>query len=251
MKIDSKFHDFYDDAIMFGVDKKIRYHRETRGPYFYSGSRFNDLDRNSDYTIPIPMNDFESIVRAYRLYLYGHEDPRHRMHRILHQTKHPYQYVIRNLLFIGQRALFWHISTPYHNGADNNAWRHYTNKEMRNAEVHVYEVGEDVDITNSVNYDNYNVHVFFDSPLVLFQDVHYPNQYCGVRDYREYRRVIVNPVLSAIGFQRILDSYETRQLIENTVVSLNCTEQSDDNIPNDCKITGHGFDIKQSFRHRK
>jgi len=242
MKIDSRFHDFYDNAIAFGVDKKIRYHREVRGPYFYRGSRYSDLNRNDkNYTIPIPMNDFESITRAYRRYLYGDD-----IDRILYKRKHSFQYVIRNLLFIGQRVFFWYISTPN--------YAHCTNFKNHNRPVDVYTTpGENTEITDRVNYDNFDVHMLFDSPLVLFQDINYRRSHITSDrgNWREYRRVIMNPILSAIGFQRLMDPFETRQLIENTVISLNCTEVSSDNIPNDCKITSHGFDTKQSFRHRK
>ncbi len=65
-------------------------------------------------------------------------------------------------------------------------------------------------------------------------------------------RIIVDPNLKSIGFERIQDAYQCYQSLEQYISGvLGNTEKEDDNRSDKEKVKSHGFDEKYGFRTRK
>jgi hypothetical protein len=69
--------------------------------------------------------------------------------------------------------------------------------------------------------------------------------------YQESPNGLLNPRLKDIGFERIKDAFSAFQEISMYLANILVEQKKIAHVDDKYRIEQHGFDLKQSFRHRK
>lgn len=273
MRIISKFKDFYDSGIAFGVDERIRFNRETDvlcyshiDKKYYSehdeGVKYDwpglPIDRDAD----IVRFNFANLNNAKPAFKYIGEANKLYASNLTRSflffcgMVYPF-YAIefeKSLLFKNTewsddyiRYYLWNKTQADevlpHPGKDKlvseKRWNSKRKYYVRYRETPGYENENEFTPFNDPN----NVNEIFKAPIVVFY-----------RSLSMARNLIINPCLKDLNFSSIMDPFQAFQQI-SMFMSGPLSEYQDKDLTPEAsdidKVKSHGLDEKYGFRKRK
>lgn len=214
MKLHSDFHDYYDHAIGYGIDEKVHYNR-----YQKSAS----IDLQSQLNRPFHRNS--GLVGFC-----GKTYPFIELHK--------YDRNFRDEDYWGEFKIVetrFAFSEDEYNAIEAE-WSDFSD------EFHSYLYSSDLKIKQlfidwALNSDS----VFLQHKTPIWV----------AKFYVEEPNGILNPRLKDYGFEKIKDSFAAFQEISMYLANIIVEQKEIDIVDDKHRIEQHGFDLKQSFRHRK
>lgn len=245
MKIISKFKDYYDSVVRSGMDPKIVYVRNSEEIQLKVKKSFSDSI--------IPDKYHQALYNLIGLEVGG---------RIFNQTGYIY-FTSRGL--DGGTSPIGHLFAVVVGGM---IYRGIKLCLVGSPDLYFYSYESFEDFCeksktsiNMFGVNMRNIREFFSRPL---EDA-IVSQYCIENcvpvclvicervsgSYSYVPKVIHNPFLKEIEFYRAMDPYTIFQEIQMVVSCMAFKEKPLVEVSDKCKIEGHGFDYKYSFRNRK
>lgn len=212
MKLHSDFHDYYDYAVGYGIDEKVHYNR---------------------FTKPVDINLKSELDR-----------PLHRRSGILGFCGKLYPFVQLSR-YDKKRDFHWEdeydgkiVEEYYAFGLDE-----YNGKEETWAEY-----SDDFGHSDDIRLKQFFLEWRKDDDKLFVQ------LKCPVwlmRFYKKSPNGLLNPRLKELDFERIKDPFTAFQEISMYLANILIEQKEIETVDDKHRIEQHGFDSKQSFRHRK
>jgi hypothetical protein len=211
MKLHSDFRDYYDTAIGYGIDEKVHYNRHQKKVV---------IDLRSELTRPFHRDSgllgFCGIIYPFiELHKYSRDlDERGRLKIV--ETR-----------FAFNEAEYIQIQTDLH-GYDQRFYSYPYSNDPR-----LKQYFQDWACNTDKNFLEHKVPCW------------------SAKFYSTGPNGTVNPRLKDYGFEKIKDPVAAFQELSMYLANILVEQKVVDSVDDRHRIEGHGFDIKQSFRHRK
>ena len=211
MRLHSDFHDYYDNAIGYGVDEKVHYNR-------YAMAVIIDLKSNLDrpFHRDSGLLGFCGVTYPFiELHRYGHE---------LNENGH--------LKLVETRFAF---------NADEyiqikREWSHFGNEYVS------YAYTKDPKLKQFFrDWQRNTDETFLEHRVPVWV----------ARFYSPEPNAILNPKLKDYGFEKIVAPFTVFQEISMYLANILVEQKEVISVDDKHRLEQHGFDLKQSFRHRK
>lgn len=212
MRLHSDFHDYYDYAIGYGVDEKVHYNR---------------------FKKPVDINLRSELDR-----------PLHRRSGILGFCGKLFPFVQLSR-FDKKRDFHWEDE---YDGKIVEEYYAFSLDEYRQKEVAWDEYSDDIGHSDDIRLKQFFLDWRRDNDK-LFVELKCPVWI--MRFYEESPNGLLNPPLKDLDFERIKDSFTAFQEISMYLANILVEQKQIVSVDDKDRIEGHGFDAKQSFRHRK
>ncbi|MBK9153905.1 MAG: hypothetical protein IPM25_06755 [Chloracidobacterium sp.] len=212
MKLHSDFHDYYDHAIGYGIDEKVHYNRYAKPV---------EITLKTEFDRPLhPRSGFLGFC--------GNLFPFVQLSR--YDKKRDYDWEDE---YDGRIVEDFSAFSLDEYKEKEEAWDEYSD-----------DIGFSSDIRLKQFFGDWRMH-----SDALFVELQCP--VWMMLFYQESPNGVLNPRLKNLGFERIRDAFTAFQEISMYVANI-LIEQKEIGIVDDKhRIEQHGFDFKQSFRHRK
>lgn len=214
MKLHSDFHDYYDNAIGYGVDEKIHYNRYQKEVFINLKSHLNrPFHRNSGL-----------------IGFCGKTYPFIELHKYDRNFEDEYHWGEFNI-----------VETRFAFSEDDyleteREWSDFSD------EFHSYLYSGDLKIRQFfIDWVLNSDEIFLEHKVPIWT----------AKFYVEEPNGILNPRLREFGFEKIKDPLAAFQEISMYLANILVEQKEIDSVDDRHRIEQHGFDIKQSFRHRK
>lgn len=214
MKLHTDFHDYYDNAVGYGIDDNVHYNRFTKEVEIHIKSQF----------------DFPTFRSAKLLGFCGKIYPFIELEK--YNRKYECEYDSDDYKIVERYCAY--------------SLEEYKNKELE-WEEYLYDFGycdhrEEVKIKQFFvdwSYQNNDIFLEYKAPLWT------------IKLDRNRSKGIINPKLKDYGFDRIKDSFTTFQEISMYLSNILVEQKEVAVIEDKYRIEQHGFDLKKSFRKEK
>lgn len=215
MKLHSDFHDYYDNAIGYGIDEKVHYNRFQKSV---------DMHLKSSADRPIHR-------RSGILGFCGTLFPFIQITR--YDKKHDFDYL------------------DDYDGRIVEEFYAFSVEEYREKEEKWFDYSDDfglVDDSRRIKLKQFFVdwHLSDDSIFLEYKVPTWRMQF-----YPERSNALLNPNLREIGFERMKDSVTVFQEISMYIANIIVEQKPIAVVDDKHRIEQHGFDLKESFRRTK
>jgi len=214
MKLHSDFHDYYDHAIGYGVDERVHYNRYQQAVSINLKSHLNRPFHRNSGLIGFCGKTYPFIEL-------------HRYDRSFQDEDYWGEFKIVETRFAFSEADYNEIEREWSDFSDD--FRSY----MYSSELKIRQFFIDW----VLNSDE----VFLEHKVPIW----------AARFYVEEPNGILNAGLKDYGFETIKDPFAAFQEISMYLANILVEQKEIDSVDDKHRIEQHGFDIKQSFRHRK
>lgn len=248
MKIISQFKDYYDHGMAFGQDPAIVYARKFEENRIYSTKAYSFSPELSSWLRSTKMEKLIRNMRSfYVAYAHG-KGSRFSLttgYLVVAGKLHPI--VKLNQGVFGETTALLYTLEEVDAYLQENAKDASMGAHLRDYLAKFFEFKVILDYNGS--YEEIDpMHMLEDClscnlPVLLFYGS------VGLAGFSEFW-VLKDVSLKEMGFFSVMNSSEVYQEIE-MFLGLVKTRQPLPSADNNNKITGHGFDLKESFRHRK
>ena len=213
MRLHSDFHDYYDHSIGYGVDEKVHYNRYQKAA---------SIDLKSDLNRPFHRN---SALLGFCGVIY----PIIELHRYDRNPQDEDDW--GEIQIVETRFVFSedeYIKT-------RREWSELSD------EFHLYQYTSDLKIRQFfVDWVSNSDENFLKHKVPIWT----------AKFYVEEPNGFLNPRLKDFGFEKIKNPFEAFQEISMYLANILVEQKEIDTVDDKHRIEQHGFDIKQSFRHR-
>lgn len=214
MKLHTDFHDYYDNAVGYGIDEKVHYNRFTKEVAVKIKSQF----------------DFPNFLETCLLGFCGEVFPIIRLERLDKEYDCEYASDDYNVI-----ETFYAFS-----------FEDYQKKELEWEDFSVsFNNGN---MWHSTKIEQFFIDWRFQSDEI-FLEHKTPVWFIGLE--RNSTKGLINPKLKDYGFERIKDSFTAFQEISMYLSNILVEQKEVAKIEDKYRIEQHGFDLKTSFRKEK
>jgi hypothetical protein len=212
MKLHSDFHDYYDQAIGYGVDEKVHYNR---------------------YAKPVEITLKTEFDR-----------PLHRRSGILGFCGKLFPF-IQLSRYDKKRDCDWEDE---YDGRIVEDFSAFSLDEYREKEEAWYEYSDDIGYSTDIRLKQFFDDWRIDNDA-LFVELECP--VWTMLFYQQSPNGWLNPRLKNLSFERVKDAFMAFQEISMYLANIFVEQKRTDTVDDKHRIEQHGFDLKQSFRYRK
>jgi hypothetical protein len=215
MRLHTDFHDYYDNAVGYGIDDNVHYNRFTKKIEIRIKSQF-DFPRHRNAGLLgfcgkiYPFIEIKKFDRKYDLYEYGSDK-----------------------LQIVECYFAYSFEEYVHKKSE---WKEYTDAfeyQDHSRKIKLKQFFEDWKSQNDDIFLEYKVPIW-----VIKLD-------------RNHSEDVINPRLKDYGFDRIKDAFTTFQEISMYLSNIIVEQKETAIVEDKFRIEQHGFDLKKSFRKEK
>ena len=215
MRLNSDFHDYYDNAVGYGIDENVFYSRFTKEVEIGIKSKF-DFPTFRDVNLLgfcgniYPFITIKKFNQKYDLYDYEPDDLK--------------------MVEVYQAFSFEEYKKK------ESEWKEYT------------DIFDYVDHSREIKIKQFFIDWKYQSDEVFLE---YKVPTWIIRLERNENKAIINPKLKNYGFDRIKDSFTAFQEISMYLSNILVEQKEVTVIEDKFRIEQHGFDLKKSFRKGK
>lgn len=242
MKIISKYKDYYDSALGFGIEKDRFFYREEKEIEFANFSNNLNIEKYFNYLIKNePQYNYyylRNISKELNIKILDIKE------NLLFFCGKCYPFLVLN---VEQKNLKIEKKHFYDFVSFENFLKENTNNNVVFDKLWFDNKEKFKNFFNLKVDDDYEIYHYLKSCYFILS---YNNSMFGI-NIKNYK-ITVYPELKSIGFQKNKNSYECLQEISQFLFGvLTSNENKTIEIDDKYKIEGHGFDLKESFRKRK
>jgi hypothetical protein len=214
MRLHTDFHDYYDNAVGYGIDENVHYNRFTKEVEIYIKSQL----------------DFPNANNAGLLGFCGKIYPFIELKKFDRKCDYEYDSEPRKIV-----EIFYAYSLEEYNRKESE-WEGYS-----------FNFGY-VDHSREIKLKQFFIDWSFQSDAVFLE---HKVPIWTIKLDRNQSKGLINPRLKDYGFDRIKDSLSTFQDISMYLSNILVEQKEIVVIEDKIRIEQHGFDLKTSFRKEK